>query len=170
MKELYYNFIIEGSNRGFTYLRIDDNALFSHTHFILPNEVVITNIFNLKLNEGKIISCKHNDLEEVTMSNLPKDHYPGCAYPLFIENLKESEYSYTQISEDDGTPTGVYTLSKEGKDIVEKCCDRESRRFTLENNIINRIDWGGAISEICPGPSSAIEGSKVNFNVQKCKK
>jgi hypothetical protein len=165
MDEYFYNFTIEDDNLGFSYLKIEQNTLHSFTHFKLPNGEVINNLFKLSFEGTRVLECNHNDLPPVDMSALPDDHYPGCAYPIFLKKINRGNYSYTQVSEGNASIIGEYEILRDESDLVEFNANQESRRFTFdENNIISKISWSGAISHLCSDASESVKGSSVKFS------
>lgn len=163
MNEYFYNFTTDGINLGYSYLRFDHTHLKSYTRFRLEGAELYTNIFLLKLDEEKVLACKHNSRDWVDLRHQPPRFYPSCAYPLFLSKVTSAPYRYTQISEDDGSPLGEVVLSWAGDDIVETQNAAVRRRFTMQDDVPVRIDWGGTISHLCQTAEEAIAGSGLEF-------
>lgn len=61
MKEYFYDFTMDGENRGHSYLSIDSKRLLSVTRFSVEKEYVLTNAFLLRLRGQKVVGCKHGE-------------------------------------------------------------------------------------------------------------
>lgn len=165
MQELFYNFTIHGSNRGYSYLYVDAATLYSHTRFSVDGGEVVENVFRLILDVEQVLACKHNDRDWVDLRQQPEHHFPGCAYPLFLARALKGPYPYTQIREDDGAGLTRCMLRLEEGEIVERRGTEVLRRFEVEGGIPVRIDWGGAISERCLSAGAAVAGSGMPFSI-----
>ena len=163
MSEYFYIFKVNGENRGYSYLRLDQKRLLSYTRFLMENDEIYTNVFVLKLNGERVLACKHGLADWVDFSDQPHHHYPSCAYPLLLTRVASQPYTYMQISEDDGAAIGETTLWRDGADLVETRNAKEYRRFTMRNGIPIKINWGGAISILCKSAEEATEGSSIEF-------
>jgi len=152
MREYFYNFTFEGTNRGYSYLYVDS-----------LDDTDVTNAFALRISRQNVIACKHDDLDWVDLSQHPQDHFPSCAYPLLLPRVQASTYSYIQISEDDGSVIGKIQLRRNLCDIVEYSDDKILRRFTMEGETPIRIDWGGAISYLCSNAQECVRHSGLTF-------
>ncbi|MBX2868662.1 MAG: hypothetical protein KTR18_08305 [Acidiferrobacterales bacterium] len=168
MCELFYNFKLDGAQRGYSYLHIDNTSLYSHTEFLVEGGETYSNVFRLRLDGERILACKHGERDWLDFSNQPINHYPGCAYPLLLPKVKSQPYKYTQISEDSGRVLGGYELHPIGQEIVELCDGQVSRRFTMNGNVPIQIDWGGAISELCETADESVAGSGIVFMGRRC--
>ncbi len=163
MNQYFYNFTIDGDNRGYSYLRFDDKTLYSFTRFLITEDETYTNVFSLKLEGGRVLACKHGDGDWVDLGDQPPDHYPACAYPLLLPRVTSTPYTYVQLSCDDGSTIGKTLLSREGADIVESRDGKEYRRFTMHGDVPVRIDWRGAVSHLCANADEAVAGSGLDF-------
>ncbi len=163
MNEFFYDFTLDGANRGYSYLLLDASALRSVTRFRLEDDAVFTNVFELKLGDGEVLACRHGANEWVDLSTCPVDHFPGCAYPLLLPRALSKPYTYVQISDDDGSVIGPTHLQCEGWDIVESREGITRRRFTMDGETPTRIDWGGAISNLHDSPDACVRGSRLEF-------
>ncbi len=165
MTEHYYDFKIQDQACGYSYLLWDQQRLHSFTRFRLPDGQVITNVFRLLLKGRAVERCRHNDLPWIDLAELPADHYPGCAYPLLLDQLSDAPFPYVQVSEDDRAVLGVVTLERTGDVVLERSADRELRRFVMRGDTPITIDWGGAVSELCGSGRESAEGSGFEFQV-----
>lgn len=163
--ELFYNFMIAGRNRGFSYLNVTDANLLSHTEFEMEPNNIYRNIFHLKLKNGRVVESKHGEDDWVNLSDQPPNHFPGCAYPLLLPRVNDKAFRYTQISEDSGAVIGEFVLSRIDDEIVELNDDKIYRRFRMSNDVPTSIDWGGAVSHLCGSPKESVAGSPITFSL-----
>ena len=163
MNEFFYDFTLDGANRGYSYLFLDESSLRSVTRFRLEDDEVVTNVFELKLDDGQVLACRHGANDWVDLSKHPHDQFPGCAYPLLLPRALSRSYSYVQISDDDGSVIGPTRLQCEGRDIVESREGITRRRFTMDGETPIRIDWGGAISNLRGNQDECVRGSRLEF-------
>ena len=161
MSEFFYNFTVNGKNRGYSYLFINSTTLYSHTEFWIEGGELYRNVFHLRIENGRISASKHDDSDWVDLSNHPPNHFPGSAYPLLLPKAVSQPTKYVQIREDDGAVLGEFELRLENQQIIESHNGKITRRFFMNSDIPVRIDWGGAISELCQSaderPSLAAE-------------
>jgi hypothetical protein len=165
MSEYFYNFTLDGDNRGYSYLRFDHKTLYSLTRFLIEKDETYTNVFSLRLDSGRVLACKHEDADWVDLREQPPDHYPACAYPLLLPRVTSTSTTYIQISCDDGSVIGETLLSWEGEEIVESRDGKEYRRFTMREGVPVTIDWGGAVSHLCADADEAVAGSGLDFHI-----
>ena len=163
MKEFFYTFEMDGSNVGFSYLRKSSQRLLSLTKFRTPGMSLYTNLFDLRLSAGRVIAVKQGHAQWVDLSHLPFDHYPSAAYPLLLHKVGSEPFFYTQISEVDGSPIAVMTLTRVGSCVLESAGKTVRRRFLMEDEVPVQVDWGGPISRLCTNASEATRGSGVRF-------
>ena len=146
--ESFYDFRIHGENRGYSYLRLEPERLYSLTRFRLDDGAVFTNVFRLTLKGDRVLACRHGESPWVDLRTHPPDHYPGCAYPLLLSKARTEPFAYVQVSEDDGTVAERPVLETVGPAIVETVRGQVVRRFELCGSACVRINWGGAISTL----------------------
>ncbi len=161
--ELFYNFMIAGKNRGFSYLNVTDTTLLSYTEFEIEANNIYRNVFHLKLDMGRVVASKQGEADWVNLSDQPPNHFPGCAYPLLLPRASDKEYRYTQISEVSGAVVGEFVLSRIKDEIVESKDDKVYRRFKMSNDVPTTIDWGGAVSHLCGSAEQSVAGSPITF-------
>lgn len=161
--ESFYDFRIHGENRGYSYLLLGGELLFSLTRFRLDDGTVFTNVFRLALDRDRVLACCHGERPWVDLSAHPPDHYPGCAYPLLLPKALAEPFAYVQVSEDDGTVGERAMLEADGPVIVETVGGKDVRRFELAGAACVRIDWGGAISTLRGSGEEAAAGSGIEF-------
>ena len=161
--ESFYDFRIHKENRGYSYLLLERDRLFSLTRFRLDDGSVFANVFRLTLDGDRVLACRHGDSPWVDLRGYPPDHYPGCAYPLLLPKAIAGPFAYVQVSEDDGTVGERAVLRPDGSVIVETIGDNVVRRFELDGVACIRIDWGGASSTLRGSGKEAAAGSGIEF-------
>lgn len=161
--ESFYDFRIHGENRGYSYLLLEPERLFSLTRFRLDDGAVFANVFRLTLDGDRVLACRHGESPWVDLSGHPPDHYPGCAYPLLLPKAVTEPFAYIQVSEDDGTVGPRAVLEPDGPAIVETVGGKTARRFEVHGAACVRIDWGGAISTLRHSGQEAATGSGIAF-------
>lgn len=167
MSEYFYNFVLQGKNRGYSYLFLDTTRLYSFTRFRLEDGNTVTNIFKLKLSGRSILACQHGDLDWVDFSGHPKNHFPGCAYPLLLPQALHQPVNYIQVSEDDGSVIGETQLRPEPPDIVESFRGVVQRTFTMAGATPVQINWGGAVSHLCADAEECVRDSGIAFVIDQ---
>ena len=150
-------------NRGYSYLLLKRDRLFSLTRFRLNDGAVFANVFRLTLDGDRVLACRHGESPWVDLRAHPPDHYPGCAYPLLLPKALTEPFAYVQVSEDDGTVGERAVLRPDGPTIVETVGGKSVRRFELEGAACIRIDWGGAVSRLRGSREEAAAGSGIKF-------
>ena len=166
MTELFYNFIVGGHNRGYSYLRQSPAQLYSVTRFLDENNEPFTSVFRVRLDSDKVLACKHGDRNWLDLSAYPPDHLPSCAYPLLLPRVTDEALTYVQISADDGSTIGLTELRAEHSEIVETQGGSTHRRFSMAGPVPVRIDWGGAISHLCNSAEESVAGTRVTFTTE----
>ena len=161
--ESFYDFRIHGENRGYSYLLLGGERLFSLTRFRLEDGTVFTNVFRLTLDGDHVLACCHGERPCVDLRAHPPDHYPGCAYPLLLPKALTEPFAYVQVSEDDGTVGERAILEADGPVIEETVGGKVVRRFELSGATCVRINWGGAISTLRGSGEEAAAGSGIAF-------
>lgn len=166
MPDYYYNFQMGEQNRGYYFLRHEDELLFSYTRFYLDENEIFTNIFQLKIQQDRVLAFKYRSDEWVDIIGYSADYYPSSAYPLFLSKALQAPYTYTAVYEGDNTLLGKTLLTPTGNDIIETRDGKFLRRFTMKNNIPIAIDWGGSVSRLCANAAEAIADSGLEFTVE----
>ena len=165
MTEFFYDFRIGGEHRGFSYLTLTASRLFSLTRFLIEADSLYGNRFELQLDGGRVLRCRHDDAEWVDFSAAGTDAWPSCAYQLILDRAREDEpYRYTALSEDNGHPLTTLTLVRRGNVIDELDGAQRKRQFVLEGDVPTKIDWGGAESHLCASGPDSVAGSGVPFS------
>ncbi len=164
MKEFFYDFRLNGTACGYSYLGYSDDRLLSVTRFRISENDVYTNRFELKLAENQVVALKYGD-QDWTAFAFPAGYYPSCAYPILLPFVTELPFDYIQVAEADLSIVGQIRLQWNGDDIVETQAGQETRRFTMRNGVPMRIDWGGALSVLHESAASAVAGSGLTFTI-----
>lgn len=166
MNEYFYDFAVDGHNRGFSYLYLDSEKLQSVTRFLLEDGSMFTNVFLLRLKDKNVLACRHGDFDWVDLSELPSGHYPSCAYPLLLSKARSKPFNYVQVSERDGSPISETVLDCHQQVITEYQGGKVCRSFTMDGDIPVSIDWGAAKSKLHPSAEASTEGSGIIFSIE----
>ena len=160
--EWFYDFVLDGEKRGYSYLRIDEDELLSVTRFRLPDESIYVNRFEVRCENGRPVACRRGD---GPWFDVPSGQFPGSAYELLLGGVGDSPVHYQQLSEEDGSVVAA-TLERQDDVIVESGDGRATRRFHRRNGVTVSVDWGGAMSTLHESGEAAAAGSGVPFSVE----
>ena len=147
----YYTFTLDGRHIGYYLIEESADRIYENAIFRVDGER-IENPFALKLDGGRIVAYRRGEGEWQPMPDEAR-LYPGSAYPLLVPHV-EGEFHFTELNEADGARRPA-TLRREGDVVTESVAGRVTRRFWLAEGEIVRIDWGGALSELCPSLAEA---------------
>ena len=151
----YYNFILTDKNAGYFEIRHTKDEIHLYTLFKIK-EKAYENKIVLNKDDDKVMKYKYGDND---WRLIPKggNYYPTAAYPILLKNL-HAQRKYIAINEEDGMVLGETVLARNGNTVDEIRDGKITRKFWIKGENIFRIDWGGAISELCKN----IEDAKKN--------
>ena len=153
----HYDFRFGNDNAGWFEILEEPERIWMKAVFDLDGEDY-ENEFELRIVDGAVTAYRYGAGEWRDMPE-GEDIYPGSAYPLLISRLTDT-LTFRSLREEDGEIIGVTTLTREGDEVIERLGDTETRRFTLRDGEIIRIDWGGPVSHLHDSLESAQAGSK----------
>jgi hypothetical protein len=150
--ELHYDFRIEGQDVGAVIIEDDGTELRQWVRFHTEDGDQFDYRHLVRYSGDRVLAYRMGDDDWVDCSE-SDDHYPTVAYPLLTRNRVGS---YMAIDEGTGE-VGPRSLEYIDDRVIERQGDKTIRNFELHDEIVRKIDWGGATSTLL-GCSSARTG------------
>jgi len=152
----YYSFALGGVPAGWFEYEDDGAEIRQCATFAMEGQRY-DNPFGLRYVDGSVTHYRIGGAPWVANPD-PARLFPSSAWPLLLAALEDG-LTYDQLVEGSGEEVTGVSLRREGDQVVERKGEAVARRFWLDGDVVVRIDWGGAVSELRPGLAAAKAGS-----------
>lgn len=142
-----YDFRIDGEVVGTFELSRKEDELYQRATFVADDQEVDDEYF-LRLDGGEVVAFRTDaDDPWISLDDYPNDAFPSAAFPLLLDKA-QSKFRYRAIDESTGEVGEYRELNWRGDIIEEVRNDEVVRSFTVRNEVLVEVDWGGATSTL----------------------
>lgn len=159
----YYDFRCDNTPCGYFELADTGAELHMNAHFEI-NGKLSENLFAVRYVGDVVTAYRVGEGAWRTTGLISHDHYPSAAYVVLLRHLGKHP-TYIAVDEGKGTVLGETELRQEGDVVREIRAGRVVRTFTVENEQVTAIDWGGCMSRLCHLKADAVRGTRFAADV-----